>query len=80
MGRIAARPLYRDPVFDNPTDPVVVFNAESQKWFMYYTQRRGGSIALIHGSKIGIATSADGGANWKSSVLLTSPTARIRTP
>jgi hypothetical protein len=63
-GRIAAHPLYRDPVFDNPTDPVVVFNAESRKWFMYYTQRRGGSIALIHGSKIGIASSADGGATW----------------
>jgi hypothetical protein len=64
-GKLAARPLYRDPVFDHPTDPVVVYNAESKKWFMYYTQRRGGSIAMIHGTKIGIAASEDGGATWK---------------
>jgi hypothetical protein len=64
-GKIAARPLYRDPVFGNSTDPVVVYNAESKRWFMYYTQRRGGSIALIHGSKIGIAASDDCGATWK---------------
>jgi hypothetical protein len=63
-GKIAARPLYRDPVFDNPTDPVVVYNAESKRWLMYYTQRRGDSIVLIHGSKIGIAASEDGGATW----------------
>jgi hypothetical protein len=64
-GKIAARPLYRDPVFDNPTDPVIVFNAESKRWLMYYTQRRGASIAEIHGSKIGIAASEDNGATWK---------------
>jgi hypothetical protein len=64
-GKIAARPLYRDPVFDHPTDPVITYNAESKKWFMYYTQRRGGGIAQIHGTKIGIATSADGGATWQ---------------
>ncbi len=63
-GKIAAHPLYRDPVFDHPTDPVVVYNAESKRWLMYYTQRRGGSIALIHGTKIGIAASDDGGATW----------------
>jgi hypothetical protein len=63
-GRIASRPLYRDPVFDHPTDPVVVYNAETKRWLMYYTQRRGGSIALIHGTKIGIAASEDGGASW----------------
>jgi hypothetical protein len=64
-GKIAARPLYRDPVFDNPTDPVFTYNAESNRWMMYYTQRRGGSIALIHGTKIGMAASEDGGATWK---------------
>ena len=63
-GKLAAHPLYRDPVFDNPTDPVVVYNAESKRWLMYYTQRRGGSIAQIHGSKIGMAASEDGGATW----------------
>ena len=64
-GKVAAKPLYRDPVFDNPTDPVIVFHAESKRWLMYYTQRRGGSIAQIHGSKIGIAASEDNGATWK---------------
>jgi len=64
-GKLAARPLYRDPPFDNPTDPVFTYNAETKKWFMYYTQRRGAGIALIHGTKIGIATSEDNGATWK---------------
>ena len=32
---------------------------------MYYTQRRGAGIALIHGTKIGIAASEDNGATWK---------------
>ena len=64
-GKIAAHPLYRDPVFDHPTDPVFTYNAESKRWLMYYTQRRGGTIAEIHGTKIGIAASEDGGANWK---------------
>lgn len=65
VGKIAAHPLFRDPVFDHPTDPVFTYNAESKKWFMYYTQRRGGSIAMIHGTKIGMATSEDGGTSWK---------------
>jgi hypothetical protein len=64
-GELAPRPLYRDPVYDNPTDPVFTYNEESKRWFMYYTQRRGGSIAQIHGSKIGIAASEDGGATWR---------------
>lgn len=64
-GKIAARPLYRDPVFDHPTDPVIVYEPEAKKWFMYYTQRRGDGIPLIHGTKIGMATSEDGGATWK---------------
>jgi lysophospholipase L1-like esterase len=36
VGKVAPRPLYRDPPFDAPTDPVICFNAESHKWFMYY--------------------------------------------
>ncbi len=64
-GKIAAHPLFRDPVFDNATDPVFTYNAETKRWMMYYTQRRGGTIALIHGSKIGVAASDDGGATWK---------------
>ncbi len=63
--KLAPRPLYRDPPFDNPTDPVFTWNAESKRWFMYYTQRRGPGIELIHGTKIGIAASEDNGATWK---------------
>lgn len=65
LGKVAPKPLYTDPVYGFPTDPVICYNAESKRWLMYYTQRRGGSIALIHGTKIGIAASEDNGATWK---------------
>src|SRR6185503_14746053 len=63
------RPLYRDPVFDAPTDPVLCFNAEQKKWFMYYTARRATAtnapgVTWVHGSNIGMAESSDGGATW----------------
>ncbi len=68
-GRAAPRPLFRDPTYDAPTDPVLCFNAEQQKWFMYYTQRRGTAtnapgVTWIHGTRIGMAESSDGGATW----------------
>jgi hypothetical protein len=70
-GKLAPRPLYRDPPFDAPTDPVLVFNAEQNKWLMYYTARRGSltpeqapEVTWIHGTNIGIAESSDGGATW----------------
>lgn len=68
-GKLAPRPLYRDPPFDAPTDPVLVFNGEQKKWLMYYTARRGSAtdapgVTWIHGTKIGVAESADGGATW----------------
>jgi len=68
-GRPAPRPLYRDPPFDAPTDPVLCFNAEAGKWFMYYTARRATAtnapgFAWVHGTSIGMAESADGGATW----------------
>lgn len=68
--RTAARPLYSDPVFDGPTDPVLCYNADERKWLMYYTQRRSSAkdapgVTWIHGTKIGVAESSDGGATWK---------------
>ena len=68
-GKVAPRPLYRDPPFDAPTDPVLCFNAEANKWFMYYTARRATAtnapgVTWVHGSNIGMAESADGGATW----------------
>ena len=41
-GKLAPKPLYTDPVYGFPTDPVLCFNAEQKKWFMFYTSRRGG--------------------------------------
>lgn len=68
-GKLAPRPLYRDPVFDAPTDPVLCFNAEQNKWFMCYTARRATAtntpgVTWVHGSNIGMAESSDGGATW----------------
>lgn len=59
---IAPAPLYQDPIYGAPTDPVVIWNREEQKWWMLYTQRRKGGIGVshIHGTAIGVASSADG--------------------
>jgi hypothetical protein len=69
VGKIAPRPLYRDPPFDAPTDPVFCYNAEQKKWLMYYTARRAAAenapgVTWIHGTNIGMAESSDGGATW----------------
>ncbi len=68
-GGIAPKPLYRDPVYDGPTDPVIIWNAGEQKWFMFYTSRRANvpglsGVTWVHGCPIGIAESADGGVTW----------------
>ena len=66
---IAAKPLYRDPVFDGAADPTIIWNNQEKKWFMFYTNRRAKDttakgITWVHGTRIGIAESTDG-ANWK---------------
>ena len=66
---IAAKPLYRDPVFDGAADPVVIWNPHVQRWWMFYTNRRANvprlsGVAWVHGTPIGIAESADGGVTW----------------
>jgi hypothetical protein len=70
-GRIAPKPLFRDPVYDGAADPVVIWNRAEQKWFMFYTDRRANlpdnlvtQVTWVHGTPIGIAESADGGATW----------------
>jgi hypothetical protein len=66
--RVAPVPLYRDPIHDGATDPAVVYHRQRGEWWMFYTARRadapGPGVAWVHGSDIGIATSADGGATW----------------
>jgi hypothetical protein len=69
-GALAAKPLYRDPVFDGAADPTLIWNPLVQKWWMFYTDRRANAPGLsgvtwVHGTPIGIAESADGGAHWK---------------
>lgn len=68
-GNIANKPLFRDPGMDGAADPVLVWNAQRGRWWMYYTNRRARAadtapIAWVHGSRIGIAESSDGGASW----------------
>lgn len=70
QGILANKPLYRDPVFDGVADPVVIWNPKVKRWWMFYTNRRANvanlsGVAWVHGTPIGIAESADNGANWK---------------
>ena len=66
----ASRPLFRDPVHDGAADPVVVWNRQTETWWMFYTNRRAKDpaipdIAWVHGTRLGIAESTDGGATWR---------------
>lgn len=50
--------------------PVVIWNKKEKKWFMFYTNRRATlmdttGVKWVHGTRIGIAESNDGGATWK---------------
>lgn len=69
-GKLADKPLFTDPVYDGAADPVIIWNKKEQKWFMFYTNRRATDMSLsgvkwVHGTRIGIAESTDGGASWK---------------
>jgi hypothetical protein len=57
-------------VHDGAADPVVVYNRARHTWWMLYTNRRADiddttGVRWVHGTRIGIAESADGGAHWK---------------
>lgn len=65
----ASRPLFRDPVHDGAADPVVIWNHRTRTWWMFYTNRRAKDlsipeIAWVHGTRLGVAESTDGGATW----------------
>ena len=65
----APKPLYSDPVYDGAADPVIIYNKQVRKWWMFYTNRRATiqdttGVAWVHGTRIGIAESADG-SNWQ---------------
>src|SRR5471030_2215305 len=68
-GKIASKPLFRDPVFDGAADPSIIYDRAEQKWLMFYTNRRANvpgltAVTWVHGTPIGIAESIDG-AEWK---------------
>lgn len=69
-GKLAPKPLYRDPIHDGAADPVVIWNRAEKKWFLFYTNRRANithgiaGVEWVHGTRIGIAESSDGGATW----------------
>ena len=70
VDKISPKPAFRDPVFDGAADPVVIWNPQIKRWWMFYTNRRANvaglsGVAWVHGTRIGIAESADGGATWK---------------
>ncbi|MET3142426.1 UNVERIFIED_ORG: hypothetical protein ABIB13_002141 [Arthrobacter sp. UYEF2] len=65
----ALRTPYRDPIWDGPTDPVLVPNHLTGDWVLFYTQRRATETELtgvewVHGAAIGVARSSDGGLTW----------------
>ncbi|MGB8454461.1 MAG: hypothetical protein WCD89_19285 [Anaerocolumna sp.] len=57
-------PLFRDPIYDGASDPVIITNRDENCFYMFYTQRRFTSVQIgfssIHGSAIGVASSVDG--------------------
>ena len=68
-GKLADKPLFRDPVYDGAADPTLIWNRKAKKWFMFYTNRRANAkdtsgVTWVHGTRIGIAESSDGGATW----------------
>jgi hypothetical protein len=70
LGKVASKPLFRDPVHDGAADPVVIWNRKERKWFMLYTNRRANiknstGVEWVHGTRIGIAESTNNGTTWK---------------
>ena len=66
--RAAPAPLFRDPVFDGPTDPTVIYNRQEKTWWIVYTARRANvpchNVSWVHGTDLGVASSADHGQSW----------------
>lgn len=65
----APQPLFRDPKHDGAADPVVLWNPQVKRWWMFYTNRRANitnepGVAWVHVTRIGIAESTNSGANW----------------
>jgi beta-xylosidase len=66
--KTATKPLFDDPVYHGAADPVIIYNKQKKKWWMFYTNRRASiqdsTVQWVHGTRIGIAESKDG-RKWK---------------
>jgi len=66
--RIAPAPLFRDPIFDGPTDPTIIYNRGEKSWWIIYTSRRANvpchNVSWVHGTDLGVASSSDNGQTW----------------
>ncbi|GAB2455611.1 hypothetical protein HD599_003125 [Conyzicola lurida] len=62
-------PIYRDALWDGASDPAVIRREGTDEWWMFYTQRRAlleaPGVEWVHGSRIGVAVSTDGGVSWQ---------------
>ncbi|GAB3604977.1 family 43 glycosylhydrolase [Conyzicola nivalis] len=62
-------PIYRDELWEGASDPTVIEREGTGEWWMFYTQRRalleGTGVEWVHGSRIAVAVSTDGGASWR---------------
>ena len=62
-------PIYADALWQGASDPAVIRRDGTTEWWMFYTQRRalleGAGVEWVHGSRIGVAVSTDGGASWQ---------------
>jgi hypothetical protein len=78
----APAPLYRDPVYDGPADPIIVWNADECSWWILYTQRRANmdaaGVAYCYGTDIAVASSRDNGRTWSYRGTLDLETGRGR--
>lgn len=62
-------PLFRDPVHDGAADTTLIYDKPGKAWLMFYTNRRANvtnepGVAWVHGTRLGIARSTDGGRTW----------------
>lgn len=65
---LAPAPLFRDPIFDGPTDPTIIYNRQEKSWWIVYTSRRANvpchNVSWVHGTDLGVASSDDHGQSW----------------
>jgi len=68
MIRQCPAPLFRDPVYDGPADPSIIWNPHEKAWWIIYTSRRAGApghgVSWVHGTDLGVCSSGDNGRTW----------------